>query len=53
MIQPAPAPEFTLELSRVLNAKPEIVFAAWTDPQQVGQWLKPNAEFKHGQLEIT
>jgi uncharacterized protein YndB with AHSA1/START domain len=28
-------------LSRVINAKREIVFAAWTDPDQIIQWFGP------------
>jgi len=52
MIQPAPASEFTLELSRIIKSAPATVFAAWTDPEHVKQWLKPSPEFTHGQLEI-
>ena len=50
MIQPTPTSEFTLELSRVIKADPATIFAAWTDPQQLTQWLKPTPEFTHGKV---
>ena len=30
-----------LSIKRVLNASPEEVFAAWTDPQKMKKWLSP------------
>ncbi|MDB4680113.1 SRPBCC domain-containing protein [Planctomycetaceae bacterium] len=50
MIQPTPTSEFTLELSRVIKADSATIFAAWTDPQQLTQWLKPTPEFTHGKV---
>ena len=35
----------SLTLKRRLKAKPEAVFAAWTDPQKIARWFGPgNAE---------
>lgn len=31
----------SLRLSRVINAKPETVFRAWTEPEQLKQWSCP------------
>ena len=35
------APEREIVLCRVINAPRERVFAAWTDPDQIGQWFGP------------
>lgn len=34
--------ERTFEITRLLDAPPETVFAAWTDPRQVRRWWGPN-----------
>jgi len=31
----------TLILKRVLNATPELVFRAWTTPEHIQQWMRP------------
>lgn len=31
----------TLILKRVLNAKPEVAFRAWTTPEHIRQWMHP------------
>jgi uncharacterized protein YndB with AHSA1/START domain len=36
-------PPRSLTLTRVFDASPERVFAAWTDPQQLGRWMGPRA----------
>ena len=33
--------EPTLVIKKVFNAKPEELFAAWTDPKQVAGWYGP------------
>ncbi len=38
-------------LTRVIDAPPERVFQAWTDPQQITQWFSP-AGFQSETLEI-
>lgn len=38
-------------LTRVLNAPPERVFQAWTDPAQITQWFSPEG-FRNETLEI-
>ena len=38
-------------ITRVVNAPPERVFQAWTDPKQITQWFSP-AGFKNETLEI-
>lgn len=42
MSQPPTATTQTLELRRTYNASPERLFAAWTDPQLLNQWFRPN-----------
>lgn len=37
----SPGPSLRLRLRRLLPAPPEEVFDAWTDPEQVRQWLCP------------
>lgn len=39
----SPIAEREIVLSRLLNAPRELVFAAWTDPKQVGQWWGPQS----------
>ena len=34
-----------LEIRRVLRADVAAVYAAWTDPQQVSQWMAPSDDF--------
>jgi len=34
-----------LEIRRVFRAPVGAVYAAWTDPQQVSQWMAPNDDF--------
>lgn len=36
----------TLQLRRTYNASPERLFAAWTDPQLLNQWFRPNPALK-------
>jgi len=31
----------TLIIKRVLNAKPELAFQAWTSPEHIQQWMRP------------
>ena len=38
-------------LTRVLDAPPERVFQAWTDPKQITQWFSPEG-FRNETLEI-
>jgi uncharacterized protein YndB with AHSA1/START domain len=40
---PVVAQKPSLTLKRHLNAPPEKVFAAWTDPTQVSKWFGPDA----------
>lgn len=35
------ADDRTLVIERVFDAPPELVFAAWTDPEQAKQWMGP------------
>lgn len=37
-------PETTLVLKRTLKAPVDIVYAAWIEPAQFGQWMGPNDE---------
>ena len=45
----APGPGRVLRLERRLAAPPEAVFAAWTDPGMLGQWMSP---FGHADVSI-
>ena len=40
-VQPAVAPRPSLTLKRRLNASPEKVYAAWTEPTHLTQWFGP------------
>lgn len=42
MSQPPVATTQTLELRRTYQASAERLFAAWTDPQLLNQWFRPN-----------
>jgi uncharacterized protein YndB with AHSA1/START domain len=45
-----PAPlmmERTVELTRVFDAPPERVFAAWTDPRHLARWFGPRGFTVH------
>jgi uncharacterized protein YndB with AHSA1/START domain len=42
-VQPAVAPRPSLTLKRRLNAPPEKVFAAWTEPEKIVKWFGPDA----------
>lgn len=35
-----------LRITRLINASPERVFRAWTDPTQISQWLSPHSDIK-------
>ncbi len=39
--QPSPTTEPSLTVRRRLNASPQKVFSAWTDPQQIMRWWGP------------
>jgi uncharacterized protein YndB with AHSA1/START domain len=41
--QPAAAVKPSLTLKRRLNARPEKVYAAWTDPAQIVKWFGPDS----------
>jgi len=41
-VQPAVAPRPSLTLKRRLNAPPEKVFAAWTEPKKIVKWFGPD-----------
>jgi uncharacterized protein YndB with AHSA1/START domain len=50
--QPSPAQKPALTLKRRLNASPQKVFRAWTDPQQVMHWWGPaGAEFLSAEID--
>jgi uncharacterized protein YndB with AHSA1/START domain len=40
-VQPAPVPKPSLTLKRRLKAKPDRVFAAWTEPEKIAKWFGP------------
>lgn len=40
----------SLTLKRRLNARPEKVYAAWTDPEKIAQWFGPS-EVKPGSVQ--
>jgi uncharacterized protein YndB with AHSA1/START domain len=42
-VQPAIAPRPILTLKRRLNAPPEKVYAAWTEPKKIVRWFGPDA----------
>lgn len=44
MTDPAPvsAPGHHIQLTRIFDAPPPAVFAAWTDPEQVAAWFCPD-----------
>jgi uncharacterized protein YndB with AHSA1/START domain len=42
-VQPAVARRPSLTLKRRLNAPPEKVYAAWTDPEKIVKWFGPHA----------
>ena len=44
---PAPLTERTVELTRVFDAPPERVFAAWTDPRHLAGWFGPRGFTVH------
>ena len=35
----SPPPTFSVEVSRTINAAPETVFRAWTDPEWFSKWF--------------
>jgi uncharacterized protein YndB with AHSA1/START domain len=41
--EPAVAVKPSLTLKRRLNAPPEKVYAAWTDPEKIAKWFGPDA----------
>jgi uncharacterized protein YndB with AHSA1/START domain len=41
-VQPAIAPKPSLTLKRHLKAKPDKVFAAWTEPEKILRWFGPD-----------
>ena len=44
----------SLTLQRHINASPEKVFSAWTDPQQIVKWLHPGGcDVTLAQFELT
>jgi uncharacterized protein YndB with AHSA1/START domain len=50
--KPALAAKPSLTLKRRLNAKPEKVYAAWTDPQHLGRWFGPDrVESVHAEID--
>jgi uncharacterized protein YndB with AHSA1/START domain len=53
---PAPASLATkpsLTLKRHLNASPEKVYAAWTDPEKIVKWFGPDAgPVKHAETDV-
>ena len=40
-MKPAPTPQTTVRVQRLIRAPRERVFAAWTAPGQIAQWLVP------------
>lgn len=46
-----PDPQLDLVLERVVDVPPEMVWEAWTDPEQLKQWFTP-APWKTVQCEI-
>jgi uncharacterized protein YndB with AHSA1/START domain len=40
-MQTTPTETIALEITRFINARPERVYAAWTDPAQLRQWFGP------------
>src|SRR4029078_4171298 len=42
-VQSAIAPKPSLTLKRRLNAPPEKVYAAWTEPKKIVKWFGPDA----------
>jgi uncharacterized protein YndB with AHSA1/START domain len=51
--QPAVAPRPSLTLKRRLNAPPEKVYAAWTDPEKIVKWFGPDAgPVKHASADV-
>jgi len=49
--RPTWAPEREIVITRVIDAPPERVFAAWTDPAQISRWFAPEG-FRNETLEI-
>jgi uncharacterized protein YndB with AHSA1/START domain len=45
------APERTVVASRVFDAPREVVYKAWTDPKQLGQWFPPK-DFTSPRCEV-
>jgi len=45
------APERTVVATRVFDAPRELVYKAWTDPQQLGQWFPPK-DFTSPRCEV-
>lgn len=42
------------ELKRTFAAAPEKVFAAWTDPEKLGQWFRPSDQMKvEAEADVT
>lgn len=51
--QPAVAPRPSLTLKRRLNASPEKVYAAWTDPEKIVKWFGPDSgPVKHASADV-
>jgi len=50
---PAVAQKPSLTLKRRLNAPPEKVYAAWTDPAQISKWFGPDTGgVKHAETDL-
>ncbi len=51
--QPAVAPRPSLTLKRRVNAPPEKVYAAWTDPEKIMKWFGPDSgPVKHASADV-
>ena len=45
MASPVTGAASALQITRTFPASPQKVFEAWTDPQQLGRWSAPTAEY--------
>ncbi len=45
MARTAEKTDYQLEVRKTLSATPEEVFAAWTDPKSLEQWMRPGEGF--------
>lgn len=47
-----PTTATSLQLSRLINASPDDVFRAWTEPEKIGQWSAPEGDAVEADVDL-